>query len=576
MVKPRWKFEEDQKQDLVEGLIQQLKVPKIVASLLVKRGVESYDSAKAFFRPKLKDLHDPFLMCDMHSAVDRLTRAIEREEKILIYGDYDVDGTSAVSLVYSLLLNSTSNIEYYIPDRYKEGYGVSEIGIDYAIENNFALVIALDCGIKAVKKIHRAKDNGVDFIVCDHHRPGTTLPPAVAVLDPVRDDCKYPYKGLCGCGVGFKLMHAYCLQNGLDTKPLFDSLDLVAIATAADIVPMTGENRILTYFGLEKINKLPRRGIATMLQLANKIGSVNSTDLVFTIAPRINAAGRIKSGNRAVELLTLEDQKVSKIVGMAIDGYNAVRKEIDQGITSDALAMIEEDENSASKNSTVLYNPTWHKGVVGIVASRVIEKHYKPTILLTESGGKVTGSARSVAGFDIYQAIEGCSEWLDQFGGHKYAAGLTMEPKNVPQFSDAFERQVSQLIKKEQLTPEISIDGELQFLELTPDVSGNILPKVYRLIKQFQPFGPQNLAPLFIARSVTDSGYSKIVGKDHLKLNMHQDGSSHALNGIAFFQAHHKNLVKSGQPFDIAFHLEENYWQGQTSIQLHIKDIRPA
>ena len=479
--------------DIVCALQESLGVSELVATLLAQRGIETFEEAKQFFRPQLSDLYNPFLMKDMDKAVERLHRAISSNEKILVYGDYDVDGTTAVSLMYLFLKEKCQYVEYYIPDRYDEGYGVSYKGIDYAKSNNFSLIVCLDCGIKAVEKVAYAKNKDVDFIICDHHRPGDTLPLAVAVLDPKRSDCDYPFKELCGCGVGFKLAQAYHQQYNLPFEDLVPLLDLVVVSIAADIVPMIDENRVLSFYGLQQLNASPRIGLKALMDVANRKDTFTISDVVFGLAPRINAAGRIEHGNKAVELLVQQDFSIAKEKADYIDNHNFTRKELDKSITQEALAMIVQ-----GANSTVVCNEKWHKGVVGIVASRLIETHYRPTIVLTESNGKLTGSARSVSGFDVYNAIDACSDLIEQFGGHKYAAGLTLKKENLTAFIQRFEEVVSTTITAEMQIPKINIDLEMPMEDITI--------KTYRIIEQMAPFGPSNSRPVFMTKGVIDNG----------------------------------------------------------------------
>ena len=511
----RWVFKAEPERETVTKLIEDLGVSRPIAAILAQRGIANFDEAKAFFRPEIENLHDPFLMKGMEEAVNRIEQAIASNENILIYGDYDVDGTSAVALLYSYLTRDYEQIGYYIPDRYSEGYGVSKTGIDFAYDNSFSLVIALDCGTKAVELISEAKNNGIDFIVCDHHTPGSELPDAI-LLNPKQSDCNYPYKELCGCGVGFKLVQAMNQIRGHEIDDIFEFLDLVMVAVGADIVPMTGENRILSYYGLHLLNNTPRIGFKRLLDLANKTGELSVTDVVFTIAPRINAAGRIESGNQAVQLLlasTLEEvDEISKI----INEHNETRKGLDKEITQEALKMIEEDEWLLDASTTVLFNKDWHKGVVGIVASRLTEQHYRPTIVLTESNGQAVGSARSVKGFNVYEAIDKCADLLTRYGGHDYAAGLSMELENVAPFKLKFNQVVASTISKKQLVPEIEVDCEIDFRDIYEDQRGGI-PKFYRVLKQLSPFGPQNMRPIFVTRNVKDTGSSRILKDEHLK-----------------------------------------------------------
>jgi len=559
--------------ETIQKLAGELNIHPVLAQLLVQRGVNTFDEAKHFFRPSLNDLHDPFLMKDMDKAVERISNAILNKEKILVYGDYDVDGTTAVSLVYTFLHNQYVNVEYYIPDRYKEGYGISLQGIDYAKENGCNLIIALDCGIKSIDKIEYANKLGVDFIICDHHRPGNELPDAVAVLDPKRADCEYPYKELSGCGVGFKLIQAIAQQKGIQFDDLTQYLDLVAVSIAADIVPITGENRILAYYGLKLLNENPRPGFKAILELSNfKKDEITVNDVVFLIAPRINAAGRIESGKSAVELLVSKNDNVAGLLGDGINEHNLKRKDLDASITEHALQLIEENEEHKYRKSTVLYNSAWHKGVIGIVASRLTEKYYRPTIVLTKSNDEnnmVSGSARSVKDFDVYNAIESCSDLLEQFGGHMYAAGLTMKEENVEAFASRFEEIVRSTIEDRMLTREIEVDAELHL--------NDISPSFYRILKQFAPFGPGNMAPIFRTNGVRDNGKGRVVGNNHLKLNLTQeDQRASFFDGIAFQLGHHHPKVEQQETFDVVYHIEENTFNGRTSLQLNIKDLKFA
>ena len=560
----RWTLKTAPNKKKVNQLSNDLSVDPILASLLVQRNIDSFKKAKEFFRPSLEDLHDPFLLKDMDRAVSRIEKAIIDNENILIYGDYDVDGTTSVSLVSSYLKTITNHIATYIPDRYDEGYGISYQGIDFASDNNFSLIIALDCGIKAIEKVSYATQKNVDFIICDHHKPGDEIPKALAVLNPKRVDCTYPYKELCGCGVGFKLVHALASKRGQTIEDIQQYLDLVATAIAADIVPITGENRILTYYGLEVINSNPRNGIKAIIHQINK-KNLTITDVVFIIAPRINAAGRIKHGNYAVELLTEMDFEVALDFATSIEKFNLERKELDKKITYEALQQIE-SANEKEKFSTVVYSENWHKGVIGIVASRLIESFYRPTLVFTKSGNKLAASARSVKGFDVYEALNECSEFIEQFGGHKYAAGLTLDPKNYSAFKNKFEEVVKASIDKKLLIPEITIDLELELSEITP--------KFFRILQQMGPFGPQNMKPVFKTTSVRDNGYGKTVGSDksHLKLNIIDGADKKTYNAIGFGLGNKIKSIKGD--FDIAYSLDENEWKGNTSIQLILKDLK--
>ncbi|MFY8214633.1 MAG: single-stranded-DNA-specific exonuclease RecJ [Flavobacterium sp.] len=561
----RWTFKPQPDPLLVEALQESLQIDALTATLLVQRGITTFDQARQFFRPSLSDLHDPFLMKDMDLAVTRIETALAKEENILVFGDYDVDGTTAVSLVSAYLKTRTNQVATYIPDRYIEGYGVSFQGIDFAADNEFSLIIALDCGIKSVEHVQYAQERGIDFIICDHHRPGETLPQAVAVLDPKRDDCFYPYDELCGCGIGFKLIQALAQNQNQAVEELLPYLDLVATAIAADIVPMTGENRALAYLGLQIINSNPRPGIRALLQqVKNKTRTIS--DVVFTLAPRINAAGRIKHGNYAVALLSEFDSNQAQQFAAEIEQFNADRKELDKAITEEALAQIvqNQEENNAT---TVVFQADWHKGVIGIVASRLIETYHRPTLVFTQSGDYYAASARSVSGFDVYTALEACAEHLVQFGGHKYAAGLSLKPENYAAFKQAFENVVQTTLPTEMETPEIAIDASLQLEQITP--------KLMRILKQFEPFGPLNLAPVFHTAQLRDTGYAKPIGADqtHLKLQVVQ-GNSERFGAIGFGLADKLPLVNQRQSFEAVYCLEENEWNNTVSIQLRIKDIQ--
>lgn len=561
----RWTLKPKPEQAKIQALQEVLQVEEQVASLLIQRGIETYEEAKKFFRPSLEDLHNPFLMKDMDKAVERIEQALKNNENILVYGDYDVDGTTAVSLMSSYLKTKTESVATYIPDRYDEGYGISFKGIDFAEDNGFTLIIALDCGIKAIDKVEYAREKGIDFIICDHHRPGKNLPQAVAVLDPKRDDCPYPYKELCGCGVGFKLIQALAEKEGQTVKDLVEYLDLVAIAIGADIVPITGENRILTYFGLQLINFEPRVGIKAIIDQIKK-EELSITDVVFIIAPRINAAGRMKHGNHAVTLLIETDYNLAAQYALEIDSFNTERRETDEQITREALEQIELQEEQ-ERFTTVVYRETWHKGVIGIVASRLTETYYRPTLVFTKSGDKLAASARSVSGFDVYNALEACAEYIEQFGGHKYAAGLTLKEENYEAFKQAFEDTVSQTIDRSLLTPEIKIDNELSLKDITP--------KFYRILKQFAPFGPGNMTPIFMTQNVYDTGYGKCVGEDesHLRVTLSQNGNE-KLVAIGFGLGNKLEKTTNRKPFKIVYSIDENHWNGKTSLQLKLRDVK--
>lgn len=561
----RWTINSNFSEESISELIQHLSLDRVLAKVLVQRGIDSYDKARLFFRPSLKDLHDPYLMKDMDLAIARIEKAITNNENILIYGDYDVDGTTAVSLVYSFLNSFYPNIATYIPDRYDEGYGISFKGIDFAHDNDFTLIIALDCGIKANDKITYAQSKGIDFIIADHHLPSEEIPNAVAVLDPKRKDCSYPYKELCGCGIGFKIIQALADKRGSSIEDLVPYLDLVATAIGADIVPITGENRILAKFGLEVINNSPRNGIKALIENTKK-KEFTITDVVFMIAPRINAAGRIHHGNYAVKLLTEFNWEEAQKFALEIESFNSERKDLDEQITKEALAQIAE-QGPENRFTTVVFSENWHKGVIGIVASRLIETHYKPTLVFTENQGKMTASARSVSGFDIHQALEQCSEFIEQFGGHKYAAGLTIAKEKFEGFKEKFEQVVKNSITEKSLSPEITIDSEINFSDINP--------KFVRILKQFEPFGPGNMTPVFMSKEVIDTGYAKPIGKDdeHLKMFVKQKGSQ-PLNVVGFSLGSKINIVKNRKPFDMVYSIEENEWNGTVSLQLKARDIR--
>ncbi len=561
----RWNLKPKPSEEKVKQLAQALNVEDFVASLLVQRGIETFEDAKQFFRPTLADLHDPYLMKDMEKAVSRIEKAIANQENILVFGDYDVDGTTAVSLVSSYLKSFYPNVATYIPDRYDEGYGISFKGIDFADDNGFSLIIALDCGIKSIEHVAYAKIRNIDFIICDHHRPGAFLPEAIAVLDPKRADCNYPYDELCGCGIGFKLIQALGKNRNQTITDLISYLDLVAAAIAADIVPMTGENRVLAYFGLQVINANPRPGIKAMTHQLKK-QTLDITDVVFIIAPRINAAGRIKHGNHAVELLTEFDFEQAQQFAAEIEAYNTERKDLDKQITQEALLQIEENQEQ-KRFTSVVFKENWHKGVIGIVASRLIETYYRPTLVFTKSGDKYAASARSVRGFDVYNALEACSEHLEQFGGHMYAAGMTLKAENYENFKNAFEKIVQETIHPDQLIPEITIDTEIDFTAITP--------KLTRILKQFEPFGPQNMTPIFLTKNIKDTGYGKPMGKEeeHIKLFVKQNNSE-GIAAIGFGLGAKFDLTTNKKPFDALYCIDENEWNDKVSIQLRLKDIQ--
>jgi len=561
----RWTLKPTPDEAKVQLLARTLNIQPLIAQLLVQRGIETYEQARLFFKPTLADLHDPYLMKDMDKAVNRIMQATENREKILVYGDYDVDGTTAVSLLSSYLKTFYEWIDTYIPDRYNEGYGVSFLGIDYAEDNGMTLIIALDCGIKSIDKVAYAKEKGIDFIICDHHRPGDVLPDAVAILDPKRDDCQYPFDELCGCGIGFKLIQAIAAGRGQTTQDLVPYLDLVATAIAADIVPMNGENRILTKFGLEVINQNPRPGIKALIHTLKK-EELNVSDVVFIIAPRINAAGRIRHGNYAVQLLTEFDFDQARAFAEEIEQFNQDRKSLDQQITSEALQQIIQNKEE-NRFTTVVYKEDWHKGVIGIVASRLTETYYRPTLVFTKSGEKLAASARSVKDFDIYNALEQCEDVLEQFGGHKYAAGLTLTENQFLLFKQKFEEVVASSISEELLRPEILIDAKVNLSDFNE--------KFFRILKQFEPFGPENMAPVFLSGNLQDSGYGKTIGSqdEHLRLFVRQ-GNSEGFAVVGFGLGKHWPQLENRKLFTGVYSLEENHWNGKVTMQIKLRDLK--
>lgn len=566
----KWILKDPADPEKVGRLSAELGIDRVLAELLVKRGVETFEQARSFFRPSLDDLHDPFLMKDMDKAVKRLRTAITTEEGILVYGDYDVDGTTAVALVYSFLRRYSTNVDFYIPDRYEDGYGLSYRGIDWAKEHGFSLIITLDCGIKANEKVDYAASLGLDVIICDHHLPESTIPAAVAVLDPKREDDNYPFDDLSGCGVGFKLVQAYSREYEIPFETLIPLLDLLVVSISADLVSMTGENRVLAHFGLRQLNENPRKGLQAIATLSKlEPGHLSIDDIVFKIGPRINAAGRMESGRLAVELLTSSDEHSAAVVGEKINDNNNERKSIDREITQEALEMVQSGAALSSSAATIVYNPNWNKGVVGIVASRLVEAFYKPTIVLTKSNDFITGSARSVAGFDLYEAIDSCADLMENFGGHVYAAGLTLREENLPEFVRRIEEFISKRITQEMLTPFTEIDARLEFSQITP--------KFFRLLKQFQPFGPGNTNPVFQTENVYDGGKGRKVGADgvHMKLDLIDEKQPfHQIPAIAFNMSEYFDYIKAGNPFDICYSIVENYYRGNSTLQLRIKDIR--
>ena len=570
-IEKKWILKECPDQEAARELASELGVAPVLAELLVQRGVTTFADARSFFRPDLANLHDPFLMKDMDRAVERLRKALEDNEKILIFGDYDVDGTTAVALVYSFLKRLTDRLDFYIPERYDEGYGVSYKSLDWAHENGFTLMITLDCGIKANEKVEYARKLGVDLIICDHHLPENALPKAVAVLDPKREDCNYPFDDLSGCGVGFKLVQAYAQRYGIDFESIVPLLDLLVVSIASDLVSISGENRILAYYGLKQLNGNPREGLKAMISLASlEAPHITIDDIVFKIGPRINAAGRMESGRIAVELLTAEDMETAVRVGNEINEKNNERKSIDRQITQEALEMVSNGNCLSHGKATIVYNPTWHKGVVGIVASRLVESFYKPTIVFTRSApGIVTGSARSVHGFDLYEAIDSCADLLENFGGHLYAAGLTLKEANLPEFCHRMEKFIENTIIPEMQTPVVHIDAKLSFTQITP--------KFLRILKQFQPFGPGNAAPIFLSENVYDNGNGRKVGSEggHLKLELIQEAHPyHHISSIAFNMAAYYEYIKAGNAVDVCYSIVENYYKGSANTQLRIKDLK--
>lgn len=571
----RWAVKQAVGEDHARHLQEVLGINEALSALLVQRGIFTYEEAKSFFRPQVEQLHDPFLMKDMDLAVERITRAIENKEKILVYGDYDVDGTTAVALVYSFLKEHYDQLDYYIPDRYLEGYGISYKGIDFAKENGYSLIIALDCGIKAIDKVAYASERNIDFIICDHHRPGDEIPKACAVLDPKRIDCNYPYQELSGCGIGFKLIQGLTYHWGKgNDRSLIKYFDLVAMSIAADIVPIIGENRILTHYGLKLLNSRPRPGILAIMQVCGiinpesleQVREMSISDLVFYIGPRINAAGRMESGRESVSLLISNDAGVASLMANQINQYNTSRRNLDMQTTQEALDMIQADEKLRNSKSTVVYNPDWHKGVIGIVASRLTDHYYRPTLVFTKSNDMITGSARSVKDFDVYDAIDACSQYIEHFGGHKYAAGLSIRPENFEAFCSHFETVVKNSITDEMLIPEVEIDLNIELNQINS--------KFMRILKQFAPFGPGNMAPVFQTNGVIDTGRARVVGKNHLKFEVvHPETRGFPFPAIAFQQGHHFERMLSGEPFNICYHVEENHWNGNVTLQLNIKDI---
>lgn len=561
----RWAQVEQAEREIIERLARELNIDKCLAKILAQRGITTFEEARHFFRPTLHQLHDPFLMKDMEKAIIRINEALTKGQKIMVYGDYDVDGTTSVALTYRFFSEFTSEIAYYIPDRHLEGYGISTRGIDFAKENGFSLIIALDCGIRSIDKIDYANSLGIDFIICDHHLPGETLPSAVAVLDPKRADCEYPFKELSGCGIGFKLAQAFCQINDLPETKYTRFVDLCMVSIAADIVPIVDENRVLAYFGLLKLNEDPSTGLKALMQISGKTDTYTITDVVFRLAPRINAAGRMGHAKDAVKMLLSDELILADEQSEFINAQNTERRAFDQNITLEALAIIEQNELLINRKTTVVYQDDWNKGVIGIVASRLTEKYYRPTIVLTESNGNYTGSARSVAGYDLYEALLCCSDLLEQFGGHKYAAGLTIRPENLPSFVEKFEEVVASTISPNLLIPEITIDCELDFAQIDP--------KFFRVLSQMGPFGPQNMAPMFVTKGVSLASFPQLVGTNHLKISVKQQNSA-IFDAIGFGLGDFECQLTLNTTFSICYTIEENIWRDKKRLQLNIKGIK--
>lgn len=571
----QWCFNDESDLEIIDELSEVLGVSRLIAKLLVQRGITEFDNAKKFFRPSLEDLHDPYLMEDMEKAVERLTQALSSKEKIMVYGDYDVDGSTSVAMTYSFFKGYTNELSFYQPDRYSEGYGISKQGIEFAKEQNVKVIIALDCGTKAVEVIALAKSYGIDVIVCDHHTPGETLPDAYAILNPKKETCGYPYKELCGCGIGFKLIHAFLIHLGHGVEDALNYLDFVVVAIGADIVPITGENRTLAYFGLKQVNTSPRLGIKKLLTSGSKFKNISVSDLVFTVAPRVNAAGRISHANSAVEMLLVESDEQAEEWSGVINQHNTDRKELDQTITQEALRMVEEDDFYSTSSSTLVWKEDWHKGVVGIVASRLIENYYKPTIVLAVNGDEATGSARSVRGYNILDAIHECRDLLTKYGGHKYAAGLSLPVGNLGEFRERFEQTVASSISEELKIPKLMINAEISSEQLVPETPGNPFPKLFRLIEQFAPFGPRNMRPVFLLRNLKDTGYSKVVGGEHLKVTLKCERTGQIFSGISFGRGDKLGMIQQ-EAVDVVFSLSLNEFRGTQQLQMDIKDLSPT
>ncbi|HEY8513767.1 MAG TPA: single-stranded-DNA-specific exonuclease RecJ [Cyclobacteriaceae bacterium] len=564
-MKKRWRYISKPPEEAIRALSRQINVNPYLCTVLIQRGIDNFESARDFFRPTLDMLHDPFLMKGMSEAVERFNNAIRNQERVLIYGDYDVDGTTAVALVYSYLKTFYNHCEIYIPDRYSEGYGVSREGIEWAHNNGFSLIVALDCGIKAMDMVRLAKEYGIDFVICDHHVPGSVVPEAVAVLDPKQEDCCYPFKELSGCGLGFKFMQAYA-RRYRDEQEVFRYLDLVAVSIASDVVPIIGENRVLAHFGTKKLNSNPTPGLKALMDVAGVTSVLDVSGIVFTLGPRINAAGRIDHASAAVKMLTARTVEEAQSFAAALDENNDMRRKYDLNITEEALKMIEGDETHRIAKSTVLFKDTWHKGVIGIVAARCVERYYRPTIILTASNDKLTGSARSIHGFDLYQAISACSDLLEKFGGHKYAAGLTLDPNNLPAFRQRFEEVVAANLTPEMLIPVIDIDTEVHFDAITP--------KFVNILKQMAPFGPENPTPVFVAHNVYVFNSLSRFKEKHIRFLAGQEGAQNVFQVVGFNLAEYYERLQAGGRFSLAFHIEENTYNGTTSIQLRLKDIK--
>jgi len=562
----RWKAKPVPNSEIVAKLSAEINVSEAIATILVQRGIDTFDKAKAYFRPQLSDLHDPFLLKDMDLAYNRIKKAVNKKEKMMVYGDYDVDGTTAVSIVYSYFVTLNPDIEYYIPDRYKEGYGISKIGIDYAYENGISLIIALDCGIRSNELVDYANELGIDFIICDHHLPGDTIPKAHAILNPKRRDCTYPYKELSGAGIGFKLVQAYSKKEGFPEDKILEYIDLVAVSIASDMVDMQGENRVLAYFGLKKLNENPSAGLQALIEVGPKKKTYSIQDIIFGIGPKINAAGRISDAKAAVRVLIEKEYTTARQLTRVLNERNTERKELDNDITKNAVEMVESTLGMSERKSIVIRGEAWHKGVIGIVASRMVEQFYKPTIVFSQNDGMLTGSARSVKNFDIHEAITECAQWVEQFGGHKYAAGLSIKAENFDSFSEQFESVVVRDIEEASLLPEVEYDLDILLQALTP--------KFLDLINQMSPFGPGNTLPIFHSKELRSNNSPRVLKDRHLKLQISQN-SRHYFDGIGFGMSEHLPTVSNGEIFDACYCIEENDFNGQVKLQLRLKDLKP-